>query len=68
VGNTASIIVVLWLAWGPVLAVLPMTVLLSSALGPSQHGGVARAVVVGAGLAVALGAYAARRAARLRAT
>jgi hypothetical protein len=67
VGNTASIIVVLWLAWGPVLAVLPMTVLLSSALGPSQHGGVARTVVIGAGLAVAIGAYAARRATRLRA-
>jgi Family of unknown function (DUF6297) len=67
VGNTASIIVVLWLAWGPVLAVLPMTVLLSSALGPSQHGAVARTVVIGAGLAVAIGAYAARRATRLRA-
>jgi Family of unknown function (DUF6297) len=67
VGNTASIIVVLWLAWGPVLAVLPMTVLLSSALGPSQHGAVARTVVIGAGLAVAIGAYAVRRATRLRA-
>jgi hypothetical protein len=67
VGNTAAIIVVLWLAWGPVLAVVPMTVLLSGALGPSQPGAVVRAVVVGAGLAVGIGAYAARRAARLRA-
>jgi Family of unknown function (DUF6297) len=67
VGNSAAIIVVLWLAWGPVLAVVPMTVLLSSALGASQHGAVVRAVAVGAGLAVAVGAYAVRRAARLRA-
>ena len=43
-----------------------MTVLLASALGAHHAGAVARAVVIGAGLAAALGAYAARRAAKLR--
>jgi hypothetical protein len=65
VGNTAAIIVVLWLALGPLAAVVPMAVLLPSALGASHAGAVARAVVAGAALAAVLGAYAARRAARL---
>jgi hypothetical protein len=65
IGNTAAIRIVFWYAWGPVLAVAPMTALLSSAVGSSDPAAVARAVVVGAGLAAGLGAYAARRAARL---
>jgi hypothetical protein len=67
VGNSAALLVVFWFAWGPVLAVAPMTLLLPSALGSAHTGPLARAVVLGAGLAAALGAYAARRAARLRA-
>jgi hypothetical protein len=64
-GNTAAIQVILWLAWGPVLAVAPLTVLLVSAVRPHHPGALARAVVVGGGLAAGLGAYAARRARRL---
>ena len=67
VGNTAALSIVFWYAWGTVLAVLPMTVLVSSALGSSGAGPLVRALVIGAGLAVGLGAYAARRAGRLRA-
>jgi hypothetical protein len=67
VGNTAALSIVFWYAWGTVLAVLPMTVLVSSALGSPGSGPLVRAVVIGAGLAVGLGAYAARRAGRLRA-
>jgi hypothetical protein len=66
-GNTAAYRILFWYAWGPLLAVAPMAVLLSSAIGAARPGAVARAVVIGAGLAVALLAYAARRAARLRA-
>jgi len=67
VGNTAALSIVFWYAWGTVLAVLPMTVLVSSALGSPGAGPLLRALVIGAGLAVGLGAYAARRAGRLRA-
>ncbi len=67
VGNTAAISIVFWYAWGTVLAVLPMTVLVSSALRSSGPAPLVRAVVIGAGLAAGLGAYAARRAKRLRA-
>jgi hypothetical protein len=67
VGNTAALSIVFWYAWGTVLAVLPMTVLVSSALGSASPGSLIRALVVGVGLAVGLGAYAARRAGRLRA-
>jgi hypothetical protein len=67
VGNTAALSIVFWYAWGTVLAVLPMTVLVTSALGSPGSGPLIRAVVIGAGLAVGLGAYAARRAGRLRA-
>jgi Family of unknown function (DUF6297) len=67
VGNTAALSIVFWYAWGTVLAVLPMTVLDSSALGSASSGALVRAVVIGAGLAAGLGAYAARRARRLRA-
>jgi Family of unknown function (DUF6297) len=67
VGNTAALSIVFWYAWGTVLAVLPMTVLVSSALGSASPGSLIRALVIGAGLAVGLGAYAARRAGRLRA-
>ncbi len=66
-GNTAAVKIVFWYAWGPVLAVAPMTVLLSSAVGASGPAALVRAVVIGGGLAVSLGAYAARRARRLRA-
>jgi hypothetical protein len=67
VGNTAALSIVFWYAWGTVLAVLPMTVLVSSALGSASSGSLVRALIIGAGLAVGLGAYAARRAGRLRA-
>jgi hypothetical protein len=67
VGNTAAFSIVFWYAWGTVLAVLPMTVLVSSALGSPSSGALVRALVIGAGLAAGLGAYAARRAGRLRA-
>ena len=43
-----------------------MTALLSSAIGPSDPGALARAVVIGAGLAAGLGAYAAHRAGQMR--
>jgi hypothetical protein len=67
VGNTAAFSILFWYAWGTVLAVLPMTVLVSSALGSTGSGPLVRALVIGAGLAAGLGAYAARRAGRLRA-
>jgi uncharacterized protein DUF6297 len=67
VGNTAAINIVIWVAWGPVLSVGPMTVLLSRAVSAPGSGALASAVVIGAGLAVGLGAYAAHRASRLRA-
>ncbi len=38
VGNTAALSIVFWYAWGTVLAVLPMTVLVSSALGSTSSG------------------------------
>jgi Family of unknown function (DUF6297) len=66
VGNTAALSIVFWYAWGTVLAVLPMTVLVSSALGSASPGALIRALVIGAGLTAGLGAYAARRAGRLR--
>jgi hypothetical protein len=65
VGNTAAIVVVLWLALGPLVAVVPMALLLPSALGASHAAAAVRAVVAGAVLAGVLGSYAARRAARL---
>jgi len=65
VGNSAAIVVVFWLILGPLLAVVPMALLLPSALGASHTGELARAAVAGAALAIGLGAYAARRAARL---
>jgi hypothetical protein len=67
VGNTAALSIVFWYAWGTVLAVLPMTVLVSGALGSPGPAPLVRALVIGAGLAGGLGAYAARRAGRLRA-
>jgi hypothetical protein len=66
-GNTAAYRMVFWLAWGPVCAVVPMTALLSGALGSPAAGPLERAVVIGAGLAIVLGIYAGRRAGRLRA-
>ena len=38
IGNTAAISIVFWYAWGTVLAVLPMTVLVTSALGSAGPG------------------------------
>ncbi len=67
-GNTAALSLIFWAAWGPVLAIAPMTVLLASALGaPGQAAPLIRAVLLGAALAAGIGAYARRRAARLRA-
>ena len=66
-GNTAALNIVFSYALGPVLAVAPMTALLSSALRPSDPGALVRAVVIGAGLAAGLGAYAAHRAGQMRA-
>jgi hypothetical protein len=65
-GNTAAYRIVLWFALGPLLAVLPMTLLLSAASNRSQPAALVRAVVVGAGLAAVLGSYAARRARKRR--
>jgi hypothetical protein len=65
-GNTAAFIVLLWFVWGPVLAVVPMTAVLTSAIGSSRPGVLLRTVVIGAGLAVGICAYAAVRARRLR--
>jgi uncharacterized protein DUF6297 len=65
-GNTAAIGVVLWFVWGPVLAVVPMTALLISALGPARPGVLARTVIVAVGLAIGLCTYASVRARRLR--
>jgi hypothetical protein len=65
VGNSAAILVLFWLILGPLIAVVPLAVLLPSALGASHAAALARTVVVGAALAGGLGAYAARRAARL---
>jgi hypothetical protein len=67
VGNTAVINIVFWYAWGTLLAVVPMTVLLSGAIGSPGPGSLARAVVIGALLAAGLGSYAVRRARRLQA-
>ena len=67
VGNTAALSILFWYAWGTVLAVLPMTVLVSSVLRSPGLAPLIRALVIGAGLAAGLGAYAARRAGRLRA-
>jgi hypothetical protein len=64
-GNTAAITVVVWFALGPVLALAPLTALLSGAVGSPAPGPLQRAVVIGALLAGGLGVYAARRAARL---
>jgi len=66
VGNSAVFPFIFWLAMGPVASVLPMTLLLGAALGSSSGGALARAVVLGAGLAVALGSYATHRARSLR--
>lgn len=66
VGNTAALSIVFWYAWGTVLAVLPMTVLIASALGSPSPAPLVRALVIGAGLAAGLGLYATRRAGRLR--
>jgi Family of unknown function (DUF6297) len=65
VGNSAAIVILFWLILGPLLAVVPMAVLLPSALGASHAAALVRTVVIGAALAGGLGAYAARRAARL---
>lgn len=65
-GNTAVFRIIFWSAWGPLISVGVLTFLVASQLGSSATGGVTRTVVLGAGLAAALGAYAARRAARLR--
>ena len=48
-GNTAVINIVIWYARGPVLAVVPMTVLLSGAIRSPGTGSLARAVVIGTG-------------------
>jgi hypothetical protein len=65
VGNSAAIVIVFWLILGPLLAVVPMAVLLPGALGASHAAALVRTVVVGAALAGGLGAYAARRASKL---
>ena len=67
VGNTAIFSIVFWYAWGTLLAVVPMTVLLSGAIRSPSPGSLARAVIIGALLAVGLGVYATRRARQLRA-
>jgi hypothetical protein len=66
-GNTAAVRIIFWYGWGPILAVAPTAVLVSSAIGSPDPGALVRAAVIGAALAAALGAYAAHRAGRLRA-
>jgi hypothetical protein len=66
-GNTAVVPLIWWIAAGPALAVVPMTLLVSAALGSSGAAALARAVVFGAVLAAVLGSYAAHRARALRA-
>lgn len=66
VGNTAAYRMVFWFARGPLLAVLPMSLLLSGAISRPSGGALARAVVIGAGLAAGLGAYAGYRAGQRR--
>lgn len=68
VGNTAAVKVIFWYAWGPILAVAPMTALVAGTLSAHDPGALARAVVIGAVLAVGLGIYATRRATRLSST
>lgn len=66
VGNTAAVRIIFWYAWGPILAVAPMTALVAGTISAHDPGALARAIVIGAGLAVALGYYAAHRATKLR--
>jgi Family of unknown function (DUF6297) len=65
-GNTAAYRMVFWFARGPLLAVLPMSLLLSSAISRPSAAVLTRAVVIGAGLAAALGAYTSYRAGQRR--
>lgn len=65
-GNTAAYRLVFWLARGPLLAVSPMSLLLSSAVSRPSGASLARAVIIGAALAVILGAYTAHRAGQRR--
>lgn len=65
-GSTGAITIAAWAATGPVLAVVPLTALLSSFTGPAQPAAVIRAVVIGAGLTAVLGSVATSRARRLR--
>jgi hypothetical protein len=66
IGNTAAYRMVFWFGRGPLVAVLPMSLLISSAISRPSAGTLARAVVIGALLAVVLGFYTARRAAKRR--
>ena len=61
-GNTAAINVLIWYAWGPALAIVPMALLLPGAVTSPGLAPLIRAVVIGAGLATALGIVATRRA------
>jgi len=63
-GNTAALKILFWSAWGPLLAVGSLTLLVVTGL-RSAHG-LTTAVVIGAGLTAALGTYATTRAGRLR--
>ena len=66
IGNTAAYRIVFWFARGPLLSVLPMCLLLSSAISRPSAAAVTRAVIIGAGLAAALGAYTSYRAGQRR--
>ena len=57
---------VFWFARGPLLAVLPMSLLLSSAVTRPSGASLARVVIIGVALAAVLGAYTARRAGQRR--
>ncbi len=66
VGNTGGIVVVLWYATGPLLAIAPLLVLANRAISAAGHAAIPVVVVLSAALAAWLGSIASRRARKLR--
>ncbi len=66
VGSTGSIVVVLWYATGPLLAIAPLLVLANRAISAAGHAAIPVVVVLSAALAAWLGGIASRRARKLR--
>jgi Family of unknown function (DUF6297) len=65
-GNTGSILVVLWYATGPLLAVGPLILLTHLAISAPGQGAIPEVVILSLSLAVWLGSIAVRRARKLR--